>query len=376
MMFRAMLATATIAAASATGAHAQTTFPDLPSGSLVQDCGAAGASSDICRLREAVPAATLATQLGDARAAVWREGDRLLVAVRTGSAEPMLAGSILAPLAKVEGADLATLVVRIPRLDEALIDVFLVGGEGPVSPQVYRGPKAPPAQTPIPELRGRLVEESIDSKALGAPRGLTVYLPPGFDQARTYPVAYLADGRSVAFYARLIETAILDGRVRPVVLVGVHSGQGQQRAIDYLLDWKGSDAGFEAHERFFLEEVMPRAEALYGASKKREERLVTGKSNGGDWALDIALRHPDLFAQAAPAAMARSKAKGVETPGRPRLFVTTGLFDPGIARSRETAARARTSGDEVVLVEPVSGHGGLFYQERLVEILAWAFGRP
>lgn len=375
MMLRTMLATAALAIATSTAAHAQTVFPDLAPGSLVQDCGAANASPDICRLREAIPAETIATQLGQARSAVWREGDRLLVAARTQAAEPMLAGAILAPLAKVEGTDLATLVVRIPRLDEALIDVFMVGGTGPVTPLVYRGPKTPPAQTPVPELRGRLVEESLDSKALGAPRGLTVYLPPGFDQARTYPVAYLADGRSVAFYARCIEPAILDGRIRPVVLVGVHSGQGQQRAVDYLLDWKGSSAGFEAHERFFLDEVMPRAETLYGASKKREERLVTGKSNGGDWALDIALRHPDLFAQAAPAAMARTKAQGVEAPGRPRLLVTTGLFDPGINRSREIVARAKGSGDEVALVEPVSGHGGLFYQERLIEILGWAFGR-
>ena len=54
---------------------------------------------------------------------------------------------------------------------------------------------------------------------------------------------------------------------------------------------------------------------------------------------------------------------------RPPLELTFGEL-------REIAGRARASGDEVVLTEPVTGHGDLFYRAMLEQTLNWAFGAP
>lgn len=355
--------------------QAQTAFPVVPSELLVQDCGASNASADICRARQAVDAGGAARRLGEGALVAWREGTRLLVVARSSADDVGVAGAIQAPMARIDrSADLWSLVVEIPRLDEALLDLFVTPAADGFTTFLWRGPKAPKEPAFQPRLDGRVVKDQIASVALGATRGLTIYLPPGFDAANVYPVAYVADGRSVAYYARIVEPAIAEGLLLPLVLIGLDGGAGDQRAKDYLMGRGGSDAPFEAHERFLLEEVMPRAEKLYGASTRREQRLLMGKSNGGAWALDTALRHPDLFAQAAPMAVGYAGAgAGVERPGRPRLFMVTGLLDPFITRSRTLVGEAAKSGDPLIFQTPVSGHGDAFYKAVLVEALAWAF---
>jgi enterochelin esterase-like enzyme len=119
--------------------------------------------------------------------------------------------------------------------------------------------------------------------------------------------------------------------------------------------------------------VRPRAERLWGASTRREQRLLVGKSSGAGWALDTALRHPDLFGQAAPIALGWTRASGLDRPGRPRLFMVTGVLDSFITRSRAAAEEAAKSGDPLVFQTPVTGHGDAFYQGDWVEILTWAF---
>jgi len=52
---------------------------------------------------------------------------------------------------------------------------------------------------------------------------------------------------------------------------------------------------FAAHEKWFIEEVLPWAEKEFGASRNRLERIVFGSSNGGPFSLTMGARHPDLF---------------------------------------------------------------------------------
>ncbi|HJV41998.1 alpha/beta hydrolase [Caulobacter sp.] len=367
-----------LCAVLATTAEAQTHFPDIDPKEPIQDCGSPKANPDICRVRQAVRPEDAASHLGKDHMALWREGNRLLLVSCSAAPQAGVAGALFAPLAKIDGtADLWSLVLDIPRLDEANLDVFPTPpAPGPFRAVLYRGPKAPPAAVTQADLQGQVLQDEIDSQALGAKRKLTIYLPPKFDPRKRYPVVYVADGASVSYYAHVTEPAILDKRLPPLVLVGLHAGGGERRNRDYVLGWSDTSVPFVAHERFLIEEVMPRAESLWGAATKREQRLITGKSAGGSWALDTALRHPDLFAQAAPAAIASVSAEGVERPGRPRLWIVTGLFDPFLPRSRSIAERAAKSGDEIVLKTPVSGHGATFYQDQWVEMLAWAFGRP
>jgi hypothetical protein len=59
---------------------------------------------------------------------------------------------------------------------------------------------------PNPLVRGaRLEEHALDSTALRARRGMTVYRPPGVDG--TLPGCVLADGGAVPGFARVLEPA-------------------------------------------------------------------------------------------------------------------------------------------------------------------------
>ena len=56
--------------------------------------------------------------------------------------------------------------------------------------------------------------------------------------------------------------------------------------------------GSRRYEDYILHEVLPAAEALLGAHPTRDRRVIIGVSMGGSGALQIGLRHPELFAGA------------------------------------------------------------------------------
>ncbi len=51
-------------------------------------------------------------------------------------------------------------------------------------------------------------------------------------------------------------------------------------------------------ESFFVEQLIPTIDSLYRTRPVREQRAITGLSMGGHGALWLAMRHPDLFANA------------------------------------------------------------------------------
>jgi hypothetical protein len=69
----------------------------------------------------------------------------------------------------------------------------------------------------------------LDSAALGVPRGVTVYRPPG--RKGPLPACVLADGGSARGFAHTLEPAILADAVPAVLLVGVHN------AVDPATPW-------------------------------------------------------------------------------------------------------------------------------------------
>lgn len=188
----------------------------------------------------------------------------------------------------------------------------------------------------------------------------------------------MADGEGLVPYAWTIEPLILSGRIPPVILVGLPSGESDDRARDYLLGLpEGGDAGFVRHETFFLEEVMPWAEQAYGASTRPQDRLLIGQSNGAAWAVATALRHPELFGAAAGLSFGWPPAAGaLGAVRKPRLFLAAGTLEGRFhLRTTELAQNARTAGYDVTLLTPVSGHSPMMWDDLRPQAFAWAFGR-
>jgi hypothetical protein len=124
---------------------------------------------------------------------------------------------------------------------------------------VWRGPLAPAALPAAQSLTGTIEEHLLDSAALGAPRGVTVYRPPS--QQGPLPACLLADGGSARGFAHTLEPAILAGAVPAVLLVGVHNAVDpanpwpDRRAQEYLPGHHRRR--FDAHLGFVVDEVIP-----------------------------------------------------------------------------------------------------------------------
>lgn len=147
-------------------------------------------------------------------------------------------------------------------------------------------------------------------------------------------------------FAAVLEPGVVAGTTPAAVLVGVHSATGtpadDPRGREYL---PGLDSRrFEAHERFFVDEVADWARREVGVSADRELRAVGGYSNGAVLASALGGRHPDRFGAVVAFSM------GVHPPlpsgsRPPRHYLLAGTLEPGFLRAtREWGARLRDSG--------------------------------
>ena len=151
---------------------------------------------------------------------------------------------------------------------------------------------------------GEIRTHWYQSKSLNVLRRVTVYTPPGYDDARQtrYPVLYLLHG------ANLDETAwtrfgkaniILDnllaaGKVRPFIVV-MPFGYGVASDTMPRMQGGGPSSNTNLFGRDLLEDVIPLVESRYRVSNNRDQRAIMGLSMGGGQALGIGLSHLELF---------------------------------------------------------------------------------
>src|SRR5689334_3903273 len=120
-----------------------------------------------------------------------------------------------------------------------------------------------------------------------------VYLPPHFDPVVRYPVVYLLhgmpgspeeylDGTQLTAFA---DTAIADGLVRPFVAVMPAAGTKH----GYNGEWAGP------WERALVDDIVPFVDRNLPTIAAPAGRVLAGLSAGGYGAVDIGLRHTDLF---------------------------------------------------------------------------------
>jgi enterochelin esterase-like enzyme len=201
---------------------------------------------------------------------------------------------------------------------------------------------------------------------------------------------YVSDGRSVKAFARVVEPLIAAGRVPPVVLVGVHDGGYLGPSPKGAHDYDGSKdlraqeyipsinpRRFADHETFFVKEVPAWAERRFGGSADRKDRAVSGYSNGGRFAAEMAFRHPEVFGHAFCLSVAGDAAKTLATrPDRPvRFYLAAGTWEPIFHRLTAKLADAlKERGVEVTFSSRVAGHDVAMWREEFAAAVAAAFG--
>jgi len=114
-----------------------------------------------------------------------------------------------------------------------------------------------------------------------------IYLPPGYDPSRRYPVVYTADGSGWIRFAGLptVLDNLVAGRViRPVIAVMIDAAEDRS-------DWYFFNSSYLA----YLERVVEYVDAHYSTLKEPAGRLHIGTSAGGRAALHVGLERPNLF---------------------------------------------------------------------------------
>jgi enterochelin esterase-like enzyme len=339
---------------------------------------------DLLRVWFPRDAAALEAKLAGRPLAAWAQDGVLHVLWRGDADQASLAGGIQLPLWPVDGADrLWEASARVRGLDEALISLSVAAigaGDTPLGqplgePFVFRGHRAPV----LPQdrtLAGELHEHVLESAALGAARGVTVYVPPGAGSA-PLPACALADGQSVPSFAPALEAAILAGTTPPAVLVGVHSAAASDparppkadlRGLEYLPQWRSRR--FAAHLSFVTDEVVPWAARRFPVSPG--PWLAAGFSNGAAWAITAGQRRPDVFggvAALSPGTVPSRVARG----SRPvRHYLAAGRLEPGFRQAtRQWAARLERSGMAFAHAEWAGGHDDAWWRAQLPVAIAW-----
>lgn len=159
-------------------------------------------------------------------------------------------------------------------------------------------PEPTPTPTPsfCPFLSGQTEAGAFHSSAMGEELRYLVHLPPCYDQYpdRAFPVLYLFhgwpldewhwDGLGITVWS---DDWISRGLVGPflVVLPGV-SQDGR---------YVNSSGGSGSFEGTVIDELVPHIDGTYRTVRDPAGRAVGGISRGGVWALEIAMRHRDVF---------------------------------------------------------------------------------
>jgi enterochelin esterase-like enzyme len=163
-------------------------------------------------------------------------------------------------------------------------------------------------------------DRRIFSPILGMPRDLYVYLPPGYDRSRAYPLImyfHMAEVDEHYFVgSKLItnlDNLIASGQIPPAVVICPDGTYGGRDLIceTHSFYINGLGGRFEDH---IVQEVMPFVTANYSIRPEKQARAILGTSAGAYGALSLGIRHRDIIGAvatlAAPANIRYSNVDG------------------------------------------------------------------
>jgi enterochelin esterase-like enzyme len=215
---------------------------------------------------------------------------------------------------------------------------------------------------PTPALPGELVTETFE---YDGGRQVTVYVPR--DPPRL--IVFAGDGQRISEWGRLLERP----DVPCTMIVGVHGlTDDTLRLHEYSPGF--APERFAAHEKFFVDDVRRWTESRFGVVLTTARTAVFGVSAGGELALALGLRHPEVFGTV----FCASPGGGYKPPASmpsplPRTYLVAGAQEPFFLENARTWASAlRDAGADVVMTERAGSHGGAFWREEFPLMVAWA----
>ena len=238
-----------------------------------------------------------------------------------------------------------------------------------------------PDYLPPPELTdppvapaGTTVEATIDSPALGLPRRVLVYLPPGYRADGAYPVAVFHSGWSVAQVGeapRTLDWLISHHKIEPIVGLFLES---------YLY---GDDDNHEGPPlRTFLSEEAPAwLTSQYSVTADPDQWALLAISYGAKDALDAAVADTQAYGRLGLLIPGRRLTTAdlevlANRPGRRlRVAILAGRYDQANLPTARAARQALTeAGHSVDFIEVPEGHNAATWRNHLGDVLVSLFG--
>lgn len=204
---------------------------------------------------------------------------------------------------------------------------------------------------------GELIAESMVSRALGGPRRVWFYLPPGYSAATDtlYPVLYVLDGSNYVEkmdVPRILDRLIASQAIPPVIAVFSEPGDRQE---EYTRNprWRA----------FIASELVPLVDQRFRTFPAPDHRIIFGSSLAAYGAVDLAVEFPSVFGLCAAIAPPEQVASVIANQAHARaaavsirFFVLGGVYDAMI----DGARRLRTTLDgvnaPVTYLEVAEGH--------------------
>jgi len=214
-------------------------------------------------------------------------------------------------------------------------------------------------------LAGQLVTGTLE---YDGGRQVTVYVPPDPPEA----LVFAGDG---GWHTSRLSNTLEAASAPSTMIVGVHGlADDDARLLEYS---PGFDAErFAAHEKFFVDDVRRWVRSRFGIALPAERTAVWGASMGGELALAVGLRHPDIYGAVFSASPGAGYKPAAVMPKRlPRVYLVAGTQEPFFLENASRWADAlRDAGADVVMTERAGAHGGAFWQEEFPLMVTWAFG--
>jgi enterochelin esterase-like enzyme len=236
-------------------------------------------------------------------------------------------------------------------------------------------------------LKRTVLKKSIESKCLEETRTVHIFLPPGFNELRSYPVIYTQDGQDTFMYGRIATIAnylILEKGMEPVIIVGVDVDK-RYRTSEYA----PQGLRHVAYKRFFREELIPYIESVYQITPNGTNRILLGDSLGGTVSLHLALENDHLFKHVISLSGAFLESTQRELESKPDLSWLTiwmligteedhietpsGIYN-FLDANRKTKTLLENKGANVTYLEKEGKHIWGFWQKHLPEALLHFFG--
>ena len=164
-------------------------------------------------------------------------------------------------------------------------------------------PVSPASSDRVKVSRGVLTSQALAGNLLGDPvtREFSVLLPPNYAASdKHYPVVYMLHGYGgdawshVADFQRSYQAALNEGAVQEMIFA-FPDGNNKLGGSFYV-----NSPAIGDYETYITREIVDEVDATYRTLRDRASRGITGCSMGGDGAMYLAFKYPDVFSVAAP----------------------------------------------------------------------------